>query len=367
MRSICIAVACFFVPNILAIRAGDSPFDALDATDIPDDERFEGMPEEIVAVLPDNRGLIGCISLSPDGRWLAFGDDNRIRLVRADALDEASTLRGHKTMVLSLAFSRDGMFLFSSDDDGALKMWNLQGDRPAELDVDTLKDSGGAFDMVVSADGTSLFTASGESPGSGKRRGIAKWDLTQGAPVEVRRFGEDPNLAGIVVAVSDDGHLMAMLGVDTDHYSFVRLALWDVDSGERLMRFDELGLPNDVALSPDGRRLISSDGGMFRRSRLLLWDLERAEGPAQSMELRGHDYWAVPFTRFAPDGEAIISAGIDGRVIIWDAESGEKRRVISFGFSHSQTASSADCRYLATAYRGGPVYIVRLFDDAVGD
>ena len=69
-----------------------------------------------------------------------------------------------------------------------------------------------------------------------------------------------------------------------------------------------------VALSPDGRRIVS---GSWDRS-VRVWD---AESGACVATLEGHSY-GVMSVAFSPDGRRIVSGSGDKSVRVWDAESG---------------------------------------------
>jgi WD40 repeat protein len=62
----------------------------------------------------------------PSSRWLAVGrSDWTIQLLRPDSSEPARLLHGHQGRVISLAFSDDGDWLFSSAWDGTTRTWNL--------------------------------------------------------------------------------------------------------------------------------------------------------------------------------------------------------------------------------------------------
>jgi len=73
-----------------------------------------------------------------------------------------------------------------------------------------------------------------------------------------------------------------------------------------------------VSFSPDGRTIAS---GSYDRT-VILWDAETGE---MKRMLKGHT-WAVNSVSFSPDGRTIASGSRDDTVILWDAKTGEMRR-----------------------------------------
>jgi WD40 repeat protein len=100
---------------------------------------------------------------------------------------------------------------------------------------------------------------------------------------------------------------------------------------------------NHVALSPDGRILVTAGGWMDQRAELTAWDAPRGE---KRFTLAGHR-GAVHTVAFAADGSVLASAGHDDTVCFWGPRSGTLQRAL-----HRESvvamALSPDGRRLAT-------------------
>ena len=63
---------------------------------------------------------------------------------------------------------------------------------------------------------------------------------------------------------------------------------------------------------------------------------------------------------FLPSGKGLISAGVDGLVILWDAATGETIWDWQLPGAVNAVATAPDSRHLAMGNSNGTVYILRL-------
>jgi hypothetical protein len=92
--------------------------------------------------LRGHEGGIECVAISPDGRWLVTGSDERTaRLWDLAAKDPAAApvvLRGHEQGIACVAISPDGRWLVTGSDDNTARLWHLRLDDLMDLARSTL-------------------------------------------------------------------------------------------------------------------------------------------------------------------------------------------------------------------------------------
>jgi WD40 repeat protein len=283
--------------------------------------RAPDLDEPPVAIAGSGVGSLP--TFSPDGRWLALGGGDEVRLWdpatgRPAAEPFAVAGRG----VQDLAFSPDGRLLAVAATD-RVQLWDPEaGTLVRELILSTLASPfvEGVAAVAFSPDGRTLASSS-QDPGTpppdeccGVPHAIHFWDVATGAqapgsmPVRSRLSG---------LAFSPDGGRLA--SVDS-----TGVQIWDVATRTPVggpLAVDGDGA-YDVAFSPDGSLLsaTSPSGG------LELWaDLgatppapHRLGHPTSGGRAASLGSWHVAFS---PDGH-LLAASSPGGVTLWDTRTG---------------------------------------------
>jgi WD40 repeat protein len=288
-------------------------------------------------------------AFSPDGRTLAGWTDasGAVTLWDAAAGHERHRIEAHGWYVHDAVFSPDGKTLATAGHDGVVKLWDVKTARqlrqdgrydqvPSRLafspDGKTLA-GGGYWDATIhfwEAD-TGLerqqprpsphsYLGAALSPDGrtlvlGRRDGaVLRWQPGGGREPGV--LACHTGLWG--VRYSPDGRHLATSGFDG------AVRLWDAATGEaRLTVPGGNGNRHTLALSPDGTVLATINKGRHE-DHVHLWDV------AGARELRTAGEDGLSLTQalaFSPDGRLLATGCRDGRVALWDAGTGTKRRL----------------------------------------
>jgi RNA polymerase sigma factor (sigma-70 family) len=365
-------------------------------------------------VLPLNNpfeNYTSAVAFSPDGKIIAAGaTDNRIHLIDATTGDDPAQLVGHHWYPWALAFGANGRRLYSSGWDPAIRRWDVAARKEIpppgvratsvvaaspdgrtlayEDDSDTIRlvDAGdGAERRTLSLAGTDYsrlgFSANGRllagGGTSGDRVHVAVWDVTDGRLLHRWDWpkGRDPHSEVESLAFTADGsRLAAAVFRQSSAY------LWDLTTGRQVARI----LHNQVyglSFSPDDRTLATAgwdsivrfweaDSGELQRE-VKIADRIRGVGRIPD-ERRGHpvaahgDDLRMFAVCYAPEGEVIATAHLDGTVRIWQADDMVMRRAfpVHNWFREGSMSLSPDGLWLATGLAGG---LVDLWDPMTGE
>jgi WD40 repeat protein len=257
--------------------------------------------------------------------------------------------------VLAIAVSPDGHLIATARSDGVTTLWDAaSGEELGSVgsrDVTGIRQRplSAVWDLAWSPDGDVLATA-----GIDQGRGVVSIVDRAGRTVAVLR--DEPGVEVGSVAFSSDGRLLATTRYpqgrpDAD---FAGVQIWDWQRHDVVASIETVG--DKVDFDPTGTRLVTADPVAA------IWDVRSGDKLAA---LEGHT-GQVMDVAFSPDGSSIASAGSDGTVRTWDAESGSQTLVLRHGDVVSAVAFSPDGSKLASVSADGTARIWALdLDDLV--
>jgi WD40 repeat protein/serine/threonine protein kinase len=248
---------------------------------------------------------ISDLASCPDSHTLvaAGGWDRSVQRWRVDGVAAQPALHGHTDFVSCTAVSPDGQHVLSGSYDTDLRLWSLaNGECEAVLSGHTHWVSA----VVFSPDGRHALSASGDKT-------LRLWDLPNAACIRVLQGHATPVQS---LALLHSGHLALSGGWDG------AICCWQVDTGRCLAELEEHeGRVNALVVTPDDRFAISAGAdGAIRVWRLQVEGDEAASCSADCvMVLRDHA-GAVTSLALTPDGRRLISAGDDAALHLWELD-----------------------------------------------
>jgi Tol biopolymer transport system component len=157
---------------------------------------------------------------------------------------------------------------------------------------------------------------------------------------------------------SPNGTLLATTGFDG------QVRIWDVSAGKELANLPgNAGRCTAVDFSPDGTRLVS---GHVNPGKVTLWNTETWEpirnlqGPTQGI------FWVT----YSPNEELIAAAGLDRKIFLWDAQTGEPQPFPGLGLEEGNIDGldfSPDSEWMGISFGGSRLGQVWIVDVATGE
>jgi WD40 repeat protein/tRNA A-37 threonylcarbamoyl transferase component Bud32 len=219
-------------------------------------------------------------------------------------LNAEPTLAGHRDVVTNrircLAFSPNGRFLASGDEEVVVKLWSIESKR----ELFTLMPHGSSI-TGLAFNASSELLATGSNPGE-----ITVWRTATGEKVlsftiGPKHLGQDP-----ILAFSGDDKMLA----SGDRYGSVKV--WDATTGKLLQAWKAHAAPvRDLVFSPDSRRLASVDSeGVVKAWDLTTWRPEDVKVQASG---------GMPI-HFGPKGELFCWRRKGDRLFLHNARTGRQ-------------------------------------------
>ncbi|MDW7759236.1 MAG: WD40 repeat domain-containing protein [Acidobacteriota bacterium] len=276
-------------------------------------------------------GRIYGASFSPDGRFIAtVSADQTAKLWRVSEGEEAATMAGHSAHTFAAAFSADGRKLITASGDRTARIWNVpEGNLLHTLSGHAREVLAAAFRPGGSQVATGANDGKIKIWNAHDGNELKTFDFPAGA---VNSLAFHPN-NNWLAAAGNDGHVLILdadSGRQVRVFSGHRLAVYNVRfsrDGERLVTSGRDGTVRiwntsggqarefgggtafDAAFDPSGRHIVAGYDGQGA-----IWNIDSGERlmtlPHPGGALRGVDWH--------PGANLIVLAGEDGQVRIWE-------------------------------------------------
>jgi WD40 repeat protein len=299
------------------------------------------------AARPEHTDMVMALAFSPDGSKLFLTRDHDLILKSVATGETLRTFRGHLSVVLAIAVSRDGKTLLSSGSDGAVKLWSVETGRVTRELARGAPGGDSKYELSVNA---VALSPDGRMAASGNNAGdVTLWDVSTGRAV--RALHEKPRASIACVIFSPRGESLFTAGGSG------RVVRWDVKSGREIMGFgdDRVSGIESLSVSADGRRVLTVTG-----LRIRLWDAAKGKELLTFSDIL-KEYYTPRCVAFTPDGGGAVS-GDDSRVLLWDLKTGRMLKTLDEPpFSHVESiAVSPDGEFAAAGDINGNLRAWRL-------
>jgi WD40 repeat protein len=277
-----------------------------------------------------NRGKGISISISPDGNWLAFGEDNRIVNIyntknwkREHAFDfKEGWCGGCNTFV---TFSPDSKFVYMVSYNGPLKKYDLLNGQLLKVYEEKIPDVNG---IALSRDGSTLARAT--------EKDVKVYDTQTGTLIstleandaQFNRIAFMPDNKKLLIT-SDNNTAFVWNVVTKKNEQVFTGFLNERDKGG--LNYDPnfywqsaiakyVRFKNSLLITNDGKSLVKGKFG----TRVKQWDIATGKSV---MDFVGHDK-AVLCYELSKDGKRLLTGGGDGKIILWNFKTGDSLKVI---------------------------------------
>jgi len=250
---------------------------------------------------PDSQ--VNCLEIHPEKTLLAAAGNPHIRLFAIDSTNNNPVLacEGHTGSVTGLGFQRNGNWMYTSSEDGTVKIWDIRSPGYQR-----------SFNCGCPVNSVTLHPNQAELISGDQNGNVKVWDLSTSncvseyvpdgvTPIRSVSIGED---AKHVVAANQNAEIF----------------VWNPESSKgytEVCRFfaHETGYCIKAKISPDCRSLVTT--GSDRTARI--WDTSTWQ---LTKTLGQHQQWVWDAT-FSADSSYLVTACSDHSARLWSLKTGE--------------------------------------------
>ena len=263
---------------------------------------------------------VNCLAIAPDKASIIAGGNPLVRLydTNAKGSDALLAFEGHTSNVTAVGFDRAARFIFSSSEDGSVKIWDPRVGAASVRDYDA---RAAVACVVLHPNQAELI--SGDSSGC-----VRVWDLASNKCVnELVPEGDTPISC---IAVAADASLVVAANFNGNAF------FWTPSSGDdgtfvpvKKLRAHKAYITR-CCFSPDVRFFATASSDRT----LKLWNTHDVSLAAS---LAGHTRW-VWDASFSADSSYVVTVSSDATAKLWDIDAGEVVRSYGTGSGKAITA-----------------------------
>jgi WD40 repeat protein len=337
-----VALALVFAPDgkMIATKGRDRSIRIWDRETGQELHRLDGPPAAAanLALRGGVEGEARILAFSPDGKTLAAGGSNTIRMWDTATGKEQALAGGHRGPLSVVGVSRDGKTLLSRGADRIVRCWDLADGRESSQ----FEEPSGTLSVAFSPDGhlVALGTANGTiglfDAATGKAKGKLK--------------GHVNGTASLVFA--PDGKTLASHGT-VDNAIRIHDVARETELRQIPLQEENAAMPGNIVIggpvgrgglrltfSPDGQTVIAEvpasaaqlmnaagvmAGAGAAGTLVRMWDVATGKEVRKFALPAQHGVGSVALS---PDGRILATENADGTVSLWEVASGKQRSKI---------------------------------------
>ncbi|MGB1288569.1 MAG: WD40 repeat domain-containing protein, partial [Aggregatilineales bacterium] len=237
------------------------------------------------------------VDFDAENDWLAAGGmDGTVKVWTLPERTSEITIEAHDSPITQVAFSSDGAYLATADENGVIRIWEW-ATREQRAEYSTI---GQIVEMTFSPDDTQLAVAT--------EFDVSLWDIETASLF--RTLAIEAGGASSIFTYSPDGRFFFTAGAEAD------MAVWNPIDGSIVAQIPDVSDNRlSVTFSPESDLMITTT---LDRN-VSLWNLREVNLEEQQISRATLNLETRRIVRgaWSPDGYALVFFDTDGRAYVW--------------------------------------------------